>query len=290
MFEAVDTIVQWRGDENFRQTVQDLRGTGFDLIVDLHNNIRSARIRTALSAQSVKAGKDWLKRFNAVHFKKLASRPRRAMIRYMDALATLDIKSDAQNPQLIVPGAARSWWSAERSNLGISNRYAVFAAGARYPTKQAPAALWRGIGSQLGSSGIRSLIVTGSKSEADSLSSIAASIEDLEEIEQIKVITPTNITETAALISEAAAVISNDTGPAHIAAALARPTVALFGPTHPTLGFAPLGDNAVAYTVNEYCSPCSLHGERTCWRDKRHCFLKMDPVEIIDYLNLKREG
>jgi ADP-heptose:LPS heptosyltransferase len=52
----------------------------------------------------------------------------------------------------------------------------------------------------------------------------------------------------------------------HLATALEVPVVAIFGPTHPALGFWPLGDEDIALTANLDCSPCTLHGKKECSR------------------------
>ncbi len=287
MFPSADDVKEWHGEHRFRETINLLREANYDLIVDLHNNLRSSRVRTAVPARSVKAGKDWLARFKAVHFKKLAAQPRSALERYADALAELGISAQLGPPVLSVPDSARLWWQGERRKISLENRYAIFAAGARYPTKQAPASVLLAVAEKLVGKGIRQFIVLGAPSESKSLGEFARVIADYREVDSVKVITPEEITRTAAVIESATAVISNDTGPAHLAAALGTPVVALFGPTHPILGFTPLGDNAAAYTINEFCSPCSRHGERTCYRDRRYCFLNMDAAEIVALLQLQ---
>lgn len=286
MFRSVDEIKQWQGDRRFRSTIRVLRESNYDLIVDLHNNLRSSRIRTALPARSVKAGKDWFQRFAAVNFKKLNTKPRLALSRYADTLAALGIKADLLAPQLTLPESARNWWAERRQVLGIADRYAVFAAGARYPTKQAPATLWRALAEQLNHKGIAGIIMIGSPAESSSLEQLAESMS----LGAITVLTPSEIAHSGAILNAAEVAVSNDTGPGHLSAALGTPTVSLFGPTHPVLGFKPMGKHAAAYTINEFCSPCSLHGERTCYRDKRYCFLNMDSAEIVNLLETLKES
>ncbi len=286
MFAAVDSIERWEGDQNFRKIVGSLRRQRHDLIVDLHNNLRSARVRTALGGRSVKCGKDWFQRFSAVHFRKLAYEPRPAIERYSDALAQLGIPAGEKVPVLVAPEPAKEWWRNHRSELGLESNYAVFAAGARYPTKQAPASLFAQIAAKLIERGIGNFVVLGSPAEAAMLRMFVDEFRGPVNRTIVHVVTPELITRSAALLEAADAVVSNDTGPAHLSAALGRPTVALFGPTHPRLGFSPVGRHASAYSINESCSPCSLHGERSCWRDKRYCFLKMDVEQIVSQLGL----
>ncbi|MEP0846653.1 MAG: hypothetical protein HRF50_07495 [Phycisphaerae bacterium] len=62
---------------------------------------------------------------------------------------------------------------------------------------------------------------------------------------EFALLVPTHTDELAALLAGAAALLSNDSGPAHLAALLGTPTVTLFGPTSPTV-WRPLGHAARA--------------------------------------------
>lgn len=65
----------------------------------------------------------------------------------------------------------------------------------------------------------------------------------------------TSVRELAAILEHADLVVSNDTGIAHLAAALHRPLVALYGPTSPALT-GPLGDRErVAVIHRPECCP-----------------------------------
>jgi len=64
------------------------------------------------------------------------------------------------------------------------------------------------------------------------------------------------------IISLAAAVVSSDSGPMHLARAVDTPLAALFFQTCPSLGFAPVpADNVLVISEPMPCKPCSLHGQ-----------------------------
>jgi len=63
---------------------------------------------------------------------------------------------------------------------------------------------------------------------------------------------------------------------------LGVPVVAIFGPTHPKLGFSPLGSENVVLTANVKCSPCSLHGEKRCHKKSRLCMDLIQPEMVAD--------
>lgn len=90
-----------------------------------------------------------------------------------------------------------------------------------------------------------------------------------------------NIKQLIYAINFMHAVISNDSGPMHIAAALNKPQIALYGATHTKLGFRPLNDNAEIIQKNLYCQPCSLHGSDSCPKNHFLCMKSIQTEELF---------
>ena len=64
------------------------------------------------------------------------------------------------------------------------------------------------------------------------------------------------------IIHLAAAVVSSDSGPMHLARAVNTPVAALYFQTCPSLGFAPVpANNVLVLSEPLPCKPCSLHGQ-----------------------------
>ena len=82
----------------------------------------------------------------------------------------------------------------------------------------------------------------------------------------------TRLDEAIALIAGAAAVVANDSGLLHIASALNRPVVGLYGPTDPDHA-PPFSDMAKAVSLRLACSPCR---QRECPLGHHDCMEKMD--------------
>jgi heptosyltransferase-2 len=87
----------------------------------------------------------------------------------------------------------------------------------------------------------------------------------------------TDLAELVATLSLVDLLVTNDTGPAHIASALGRPTLVIFGPTNPltTRPFSPFGE-----IVREPpdCAPCML---RDCPIDHR-CMTAITPTDVFE--------
>jgi heptosyltransferase-2 len=86
---------------------------------------------------------------------------------------------------------------------------------------------------------------------------------------------------SAELIGRAAALVTNDSAPLHLASAMNTPTVALFGPTVPAFGFGPLASrNAVGGIDSLACRPCHRHGPRRCPLGHWRCMRDLSPEHV----------
>jgi heptosyltransferase-2 len=86
----------------------------------------------------------------------------------------------------------------------------------------------------------------------------------------------TKLAEAVAVLSISDLLVTNDTGPAHIAAALERPTLVIFGPTDPTTT-RPFSRSAQIIRRPPECAPCML---RDCPIDHR-CLTAITPDEVF---------
>ena len=89
--------------------------------------------------------------------------------------------------------------------------------------------------------------------------------------------------ELAALLSRASVVVSNDSGPMHLAAALGAPTVGLFGPETPLM-YAPLGLRTRALYRPPPCSPCiNVHDNKlaSCVFGEPQCLMAISVEEVL---------
>jgi heptosyltransferase-2 len=86
----------------------------------------------------------------------------------------------------------------------------------------------------------------------------------------------TDLAEVVAVLSLVDLLVTNDTGAAHIASALGRPTLVIFGPTNPltTRPFSPLGE---IMREPPDCAPCML---RDCPIDHR-CMTAINPDDVF---------
>ncbi|MDR2050279.1 MAG: glycosyltransferase family 9 protein [Deltaproteobacteria bacterium] len=90
----------------------------------------------------------------------------------------------------------------------------------------------------------------------------------------------TSLRELCALLAEARALVTGDSGPMHLAVAVRTPVLALFGPTTAEWGFFPAGEHDFVLESDLSCRPCSLHGRGSCPL-RGLCLESITPAEVM---------
>jgi heptosyltransferase-2 len=91
---------------------------------------------------------------------------------------------------------------------------------------------------------------------------------------------------SAALIEQAAVLVTNDSAPLHLAQATRTPTIAIFGPTVPAFGFGPTGPDDVVIEVQSLsCRPCSLHGPQRCPLGHHRCMTEITVKRVAEAIH-----
>ncbi|MDP1664727.1 MAG: lipopolysaccharide heptosyltransferase II [Methylobacter sp.] len=96
----------------------------------------------------------------------------------------------------------------------------------------------------------------------------------------------TSLAEAVDLMSLANTVVSNDSGLMHVAAALDKKIIAIYGSSDP--GFTPpLNDKARIISLNLDCAPCF---KRECPLGHSHCLTGITPDQVLEYITVTQSG
>ena len=198
----------------------------FDLIFNyLHDPVGQVRSNLLLAgAKQVLSGSPIIKRGPAVPF-------------LLEPLQALAIYETDGTPALDFPAALRARGRARLQALGLRGRPMVVHPGSGSPTKNWPAERFVEIMRRLQAAGRETVAVLG---EAD----VAEAAVLARELPEMPVLAGLTLTELAATLAECGAFLGNDSGIAHLAAAVGLPTTAIFGPSDADV-WAPRGRGGV---------------------------------------------
>jgi heptosyltransferase-2 len=155
-------------------------------------------------------------------------------------------------------------------------KVAVFCPGAEYgPAKRWPARHFAKLADELGRRGYAVWLLGSAKDRAigDEIIALTATT-----VAPRNLCGSTSLTQAIDLIAASDFVVCNDSGLMHVAAALGRPLVAVYGSSSP--GFTPpLSARAQIISLNLECSPCF---ERVCPLVHFDCLNKLEPQRVLD--------
>jgi len=186
-----------------------------------------------------------------------------------------EIPRPLANPRLDVSAAQRDA-ALQKLGLAPDKPVAVFCPGAEYgPAKRWPATYFAEIAQRLQHRGYAVWLI-GSAKDKEASDRIVA----LGNSECLNLCGITDLTDAIALLSCAQLVISNDSGLMHLAAALDRPMLALFGSSSPQFT-PPLSPRAEVIKLDLKCSPCF---KRECPLGHFNCMKQLTPDLVWEKL------
>ena len=166
--------------------------------------------------------------------------------------------------------------AATLASLGLEppRRLVVFCPGAEFgPAKRWPAAHFATLARELAGRG-HGIWLLGSPKDRP----VAEEITTLAPGACQNLCGTTSLAQAVDLIAQAELVVCNDSGLMHVAAALDRPLVALYGSSSP--GFTPpLSRRAASLSLNLSCSPCF---KRECPLGHLDCLNRLEPGRVLE--------
>ncbi len=280
---TIFTLDTGQGRAALVQLKKTLAAQQYDLVVDIHNNFRSMYLRK-LKARVVKVRKYKLKRFLLVKFGwNLYKTVTPVYRRYINTVSAFGVKDDGLGLEFIPDPEIARQVRAELKNHGVdTTRLLVgLAPGAGFATKRWPIEYYAKLAQMLIEKHNAQILLFGSQNEAALCEEIRTALQD----QAINLAGQFSLMQSACALNLAGMVVANDTGLLHLATALKKPTVAIFGSTTRELGFFPIGKN-VTVVENEglSCRPCTHIGRKTCPKGHFKCMLEILPAQVYDSL------
>ena len=276
---AVESVVV--RSESVRETIRGIRKAGFEEAVILPNSFRSAWLpfRAGIPVRWGYSGE-----FRGSLLEPSLRRPegvRHQLTDYDSLLERLGAAIPTKQPRLNLSAAHLDLGRRALQESGVRfegspKAVGVFPGAEFGPSKRWPtehfAELLRRLDRR---QDLKTVLIAGPGEEA-----LATEIQQKSAVATPVIGPRLDLAELAAVLSHLQVLVTNDSGPMHIAAATGTPCVALFGPTNPTRT-APAGEGHHVLYTRRWCSPCF---KKRCPLFHQRCLRDISVARVIDSL------
>ena len=253
--------------------IEELKRENYDHIVDLHNNVRTLRIKKGLEpVPSNSFQKLNIQKWLLTNFKVNIMPDIHIVERYLDTVKKLGVVNDLLGLDYFIPESD----VVKETDIPTSHMhgYVALVIGAAHGTKKMP--IDRLI--ELCNKIQHPIILIGGKEDVQEGQDIANSYPD----KIYNACGKFKLNESADLIRKAKIVVSHDTGLMHIAAAFRKTIISIWGSTVPSFGMYPYKTSFETFEVNHlWCRPCSKIGFNKCPLGHFKCMKKQSIDGIV---------
>ncbi|MEI8112952.1 MAG: glycosyltransferase family 9 protein [Bacteroidia bacterium] len=267
-------------EDSLPDVLRKLKEEKFDFIIDLHNNLRSLRIKIGLKTRSHTFNKLNIRKWLYTRFKLNYMPEGHIVDRNLETLKSFRIVDDGIGLDYFIP--PEDEFPLADLPETFRNGYIALVLAGTYATKRMPAGKYQ----RLISETPLPFILLGGKSERP----LADRILEWKTGNVLDFTAKLSINQSASLVKNARLVIANDTGLMHIAAAFHKKILSVWGNTSPELGMFPYlpGEGSEILEVKGLsCRPCSKLGYHECPKKHFRCMNDLPEIRLIDWV--KRE-
>jgi heptosyltransferase-2 len=262
---------------NLKEVVKRLREEHYDFVVDLHKNWRSWRVRMALHRPSASFPKLDFQKFLYTKLKIGKLPPVHIVDRYFKAVEKLAVHNDGQGLDFFFNEGDEM--NYEDLPEAFRDGFVAVVIGGQHTTKILPVDKVVEVCEALD----YPVILVGGPEDAARGDRIKTKVGSYVGNSCGSL----TLGQSASLLKLADAVLTNDTGMMHIAAALRKPIVSVWGNTVPEFGmypYLPQGMKPAAIVENKSlgCRPCDKLGYAKCPKGHFNCMNSLDAKEIAE--------
>jgi heptosyltransferase-2 len=270
--------------KTFFSIVKNIKGKKFELALIPHRSIRSALIPYWARIPK-RIGFDKSTRSFLFTQKSLYDSKIHEIERDLSLLSDFTCEIKDKFPQ-IFPGEKEIIWARnflKESGIKENEKIVGIAPGSVWATKRWLKERFAEVSDKLISENLAKVILFGSYEDR----SLGEEIASLMKEKPILSAGKASILQSAALISFCSVFLSNDSAGMHLAVAMRKPVVAIFGSTVPEFGFAPYGEGHIVIGKKMYCRPCGIHGRKKCPEKHFRCMMEISAEEVFEAVKSK---
>lgn len=260
--------------------------TGYDLIVDLHGNLRSRILTGGPGMPRILRTKKYSlrRRLLACSHVNLMKKAPCVAERYLACLESIGARDDGLGLEFHPDESAVRRAEGLLARSGVREKEAIgLAVGSRWYTKKWPLDHLIGLVKLMQG---EKFILLGSGEDNETACALAAALPG----RTVNFTGMTDIATAGALIRSCRALVANDSGLMHLGCAVGTPVVALFGSTVREFGFFPFRARAVVLEKPLKCRPCTTQGREHCRLGTLECLESIRPEEVAAALQSFQAG
>lgn len=261
-------------NDSLKDIIPQLKKENYDYIIDLHHNVRTLKLKTALGKKTLSFDKLNWKKFLLVNFK-INTLPQKHIVdRYFETVESIGVKNDGKGLDYFINDNDEIDIQLSLPSL-FHEEYNALVVGGSYFTKQIPINKLK----EICAKSKVPLVLLGGKEDA----AIAEQVYQLHKNKTINLCGKLTLNQSASIIQQSHKVITSDTGLMHIAAAYKKDIISLWGNTIPEFGMGPYlsGKNSQILEVKGLsCRPCSKLGYKKCPKGHFKCMNNIEIKEI----------
>ena len=256
-------------DNNFLRFLKILKEEKYDLIIDLHNSLRSKMVRLALATKNFVYNKENFKKFMLLNLGLNLSKLH-TVDRYFLALKDLQIKNDNKGLDVFID-------DNYNVSFNTSQKYISWCIGGSYENKKLSDKQILYVCDKLNFP----IVFLGGSQESDLAEKIISKSSNNQLYNFCGKI---DFSESSYLVKKSSLLLTNDTSILHVGSALKLPMISFWGCTKPELGFRSYL-NPKSYDIcSENRRPCSKHGNK-CKVSDNGCVKTINPEIIYNKVN-----
>jgi heptosyltransferase-2 len=269
---------------NFWEHLSQLRAFQPDLVVDLHDSLRTRLFRPFFSnARILVYDKEAV--YRRLLVQKLKSEPSLHTInKYLKVLAPLEIEMPAQvHFEVSIAPEMQTFLRGflELRKIGSAQQVVGLGPGSIWATKQWMPDHYAELASRLVRDDKALLFWFGSPDEKELIESIQAQMSVDPADRGIDLSGGFSLEQSIALLGRCDLFIGNDSGLMHLASGRGIRTVVIYGSTTTSLGFEPWGPHTVVENSALTCRPCDVHGKSECPLGHFKCMKELS-VDLVE--------
>lgn len=247
-------------EKSLNSFIKTLQSEDYDYVIDLHNNLRTSIIKLRLGKKSFSFDKLNFKKWLLVNLKIHQMPDVHIVDRYLEPVKSLGIKNDLKGLNYFIP---------ENDQVSINESYVAFAIGGQHFTKKLPTEKIIEVCQKIDGK----IMLLGGKEDSPAAAEIEKALGD----KIINACGKYNLNQSASLVQKADYIITHDTGLMHIASALKKKVISIWGNTVPEFGMYPyLTEFKIIENKELSCRPCSKIGYSKCPKGHFKCMNELN--------------